>query len=226
MKILETQNLSKVYQGLGVEVIALNNVNLCVNKGQFITITGTSGSGKSTLLHILGGVDGATEGAVFVDGQNITAMKEKDRAVLRRRKIGLVYQFYNLLPTFDVKKNILLPILMDEKKPDQDYFDEIVDALGLRERLEHMPGQLSGGQQQRVAVARALMIKPAVILADEPTGNLDKKSSHELIKLLMDIHIRFSQTILLVTHDEKIAACAERRIVLEDGKIISDGVEE
>lgn len=224
MEILRTENLSKSY-GKGIsKVIALDGVDLSVEKGQFLSIVGSSGSGKSTLLHILGGVDKATEGKVFIEDREISTLKESELALFRRRKVGLIYQFYNLIPTIDVKKNILLPMLLDGRTPDMEYFNEIVGILGLENRLGSYPGQLSGGQQQRVAIGRSLIYRPAIVLADEPTGNLDRNNSNEIIELLKLSNKKYKQTILLITHDERMALETDRIITLEDGNIISDEV--
>ncbi|MCR2044026.1 ABC transporter ATP-binding protein [Anaerosalibacter massiliensis] len=224
MDILRTKNLTKVY-GEGIsKIIALDNVTFSIEKGQLVAIIGASGSGKSTLLHLLGGVDKPTNGQIFIEDREISSLKEKELALFRRRKVGLIYQFYNLIPTIDVKKNILLPMLLDGRTPDMEYFNEIVGVLGLENRLTHYPGQLSGGQQQRVAIARSLIYRPAIILADEPTGNLDRKNSNEIIELLKLSNKKYKQTILLITHDEKIALEADRIVDIEDGKIISDEV--
>ena len=224
MEILRTENLIKSYGKGESKVIALNGVNLSVEKGQFLSIVGSSGSGKSTLLHILGGVDKPTEGKVFIEDKEISTLKENELALFRRRKVGLIYQFYNLIPTIDVKKNILLPLLLDGRTVDMEYFNEIVGTLGLENRLSHYPGQLSGGQQQRVAIGRSLIYRPAIVLADEPTGNLDRNNSNEIIELLKLTNKKYKQTIILVTHDEKMALETDRIITLEDGNIISDGV--
>lgn len=190
--------------------------------GEFVAIIGTSGSGKSTLLHLLGGVDQPSSGRVLVENTDISTLSEKQRAVFRRRKVGLVYQFYNLIPSIDVRQNILLPMLLDNQKPDEGRFTELTEILGLGERLTHLPNQLSGGQQQRAAIARALIYRPAILLADEPTGNLDKRNSEEILGLLKLSNKKYKQTILLITHDEKIALEADRIITIEDGKILSD----
>lgn len=203
---------------------ALNNVNLSVQKGDFVSIVGASGSGKSTLLHLLGGVDRPTSGKIYVEDTEISSLKEEALAVFRRRKVGLIYQFYNLIPTLDVRKNILLPMLLDKRKVDEDRFSEIVSILGLSDRLNHLPSQLSGGQQQRVSIARSLIYRPAILLADEPTGNLDRKNSEEIVDLLNLSNKRFNQTILLITHDEKIALEANRIVTMEDGVIVSEKV--
>ena len=222
MEILRCENLSKYY-GVGqTRVTALEDVNLSVEKGEFVAIIGASGSGKSTLLHMLGGVDRPDGGKILIEGTNIAALNEKKRSLFRRRKVGLVYQFYNLIPSIDVRQNILLPMLLDGQKPDEKRFDELTEILGLTERLCHLPGQLSGGQQQRAAIARALIYRPAILLADEPTGNLDKRNSEEITGLLKLSNKKYKQTVLLITHDERIALEADRIITIEDGKIVSD----
>ena len=222
MEILNCQGVKKRY-GTGEHgVTALDGVDLIVEKGEFVAIVGASGSGKSTLLHILGGVDSPDQGRVLVEGRDIASLNPTQAAVFRRRKVGLVYQFYNLVPTLTVRKNILLPLLLDKKKPDSEYFAQLVRSLGIEEKLEALPGQLSGGQQQRAAIARSLIYRPALLLADEPTGNLDQKNSREIIDLLKLSNRNFSQTILLITHDEKAALEADRIVTLEDGRIISD----
>ena len=217
MQILKTENLTKIYNN---QVRALNGVSISIERGEFVAVMGSSGSGKSTLLHILGGVDRSTSGTVYIDGEDISALKEKDLALFRRRKIGLVYQFFNLIPNLSVKKNILLPILLDKKNPDQNYFDEIVSVLGLKEKLNSFPSELSGGQQQRVAIARSLIYRPSILLADEPTGNLDRKNSDEIIGLLKLSNKNYKQTIIMITHDERIALEADRIIKIEDGEIL------
>ncbi|MCC0661913.1 MULTISPECIES: ABC transporter ATP-binding protein [unclassified Clostridioides] len=224
MEILKCENLTKTYGSNQTMVIALNNLNLSVQKGDFVSIVGASGSGKSTLLHMLGGVDRPTSGKIYIEDTEIASLKEEALAIFRRRKVGLIYQFYNLIPTLDVRKNILLPMLLDKRKVDEDRFSEIVSTLGLTDRLKHLPGQLSGGQQQRVAIARSLIYRPAILLADEPTGNLDRKNSEEIVDLLNLSNKRFNQTILLITHDEKIALEANRIITMEDGMIVSEKV--
>lgn len=224
MDILRTENLTKQYGTGQTRVMALDHVNLRVERGQFVAIIGASGSGKSTLLHMLGGVDHPTEGKIFVEHMDISALDETRLAQYRRRKVGLIYQFYNLIPTMNVKKNIMLPMLLDNKSPSQERFDDIVGTLGLEQRLEYFPGQLSGGQQQRVAIGRALIYQPAILLADEPTGNLDRTNTEEIISLLKLSNRQYKQTILLITHDEKVALEADRIIKIEDGKIISDKV--
>ncbi len=222
MEILRCEKLSKVYGSGQTRVTALEGVDLSVEAGEFVAIIGTSGSGKSTLLHLLGGVDQPSSGRVLVENTDISTLSEKQRAVFRRRKVGLVYQFYNLIPSIDVRQNILLPMLLDSQKPDEGRFTELTEILGLGERLTHLPNQLSGGQQQRAAIARALIYRPAILLADEPTGNLDKRNSEEILGLLKLSNKKYKQTILLITHDEKIALEADRIITIEDGKILSD----
>ncbi|HBF2339789.1 TPA: ABC transporter ATP-binding protein, partial [Clostridioides difficile] len=217
MEILKCENLTKIYGSNQTRVTALNNVNLSVQKGDFVSIVGASGSGKSTLLHMLGGVDRPTSGKIYVEDTEISSLNEEALAVFRRRKVGLIYQFYNLIPTLDVRKNILLPMLLDKRKVDEDRFSEIVSILGLSDRLNHLPSQLSGGQQQRVSIARSLIYRPTILLADEPTGNLDRKNSEEIVDLLNLSNKRFNQTILLITHDEKIALEANRIVTMEDG---------
>lgn len=224
MEILKCENLTKIYGSNQTKVTALNNVNLSVQKGDFVSIVGASGSGKSTLLHLLGGVDRPTYGKIYVEDTEISSLKEEALAVFRRRKVGLIYQFYNLIPTLDVRKNILLPMLLDKRKVDEDRFSEIVSILGLSDRLNHLPSQLSGGQQQRVSIARSLIYRPAILLADEPTGNLDRKNSEEIVDFLNLSNKRFNQTILLITHDEKIALEANRIVTMEDGVIVSEKV--
>lgn len=224
MEILRTENLMKSYGRGESKVIALDNVTISVEKGQFVSIVGASGSGKSTLLHLLGGVDKPTEGKIFIEDREISSLKENELALFRRRKVGLIYQFYNLIPTIDVKKNILLPLLLDGRTPNMKYFSEIVNILGLENRLTHYPGQLSGGQQQRVAIGRSLIYRPAIILADEPTGNLDRKNSNEIVELLKLSNKKYKQTILLITHDEKMALETDRIVTMEDGRIVSDEV--
>lgn len=222
MEILRCENLRKIYGDRGNQVIALDGVNLSVSKGEFVAIIGASGSGKSTLLHILGTVDKPTEGKVTIDGTGLAGLSPTQAAIFRRRKVGLVYQFYNLIPTLTVRKNILMPLALDKKKPNPEYFEKVVGSLGLSEKLEALPNQLSGGQQQRVAIARSLIYRPALLLADEPTGNLDQKNSREIIDMLKLAGRNLEQTIILITHDEKVALEAERVITLTDGHIVSD----
>ena len=224
LDILKTENLSKIY-GIGdTKVTALYNLNLKISKGQFVSIIGPSGSGKSTLLHILGGVDRPTKGKIYIEGTDISSMNETESALFRRRNIGLIYQSYNLIPTLNVEKNILLPMLLDGVNPKQEDFDKILDMLGLTQRLNHLPNQLSGGQQQRVAIGRALIHKPAIILADEPTGNLDRKNTKTTLDLLKLSNKEYNQTIVMITHDKEIALSADRIIKIVDGKIVSDEV--
>lgn len=222
MELLRCEQVTKTYGSGAAKVTALDHVDLSVQKGEFVAIVGASGSGKSTLLHLLGGVDRPTGGRIFIEDTDIATLNEEQLAIFRRRKVGLIYQFYNLIPTLDVRRNILLPMLLDNRKPDEARFAEIVNSLGLADRLNHLPGQLSGGQQQRVAIARSLIYRPAVLLADEPTGNLDRKNSEETVDLLKLSNKRFKQTVLLITHDEKLALEANRILVIEDGRIISD----
>lgn len=222
MEILRCEDVRKVYGSGDSQVVALDHINLSVQKGEFAAIAGASGSGKSTLLHILGSVEKPTEGRVVIDGTDLSAMSPTQAAIFRRRKVGLVYQFYNLIPTLTVRKNILMPLLLDKRKPNKEYFDQIVHSLGIADKLDALPNQLSGGQQQRTAIARSLIYRPALLLADEPTGNLDRKNGEEIIDMLKLSNRSLNQTILLITHDEKIALEADRIITIEDGKIISD----
>ncbi|WP_379129535.1 ABC transporter ATP-binding protein [Paenibacillus sp. sgz500958] len=222
MEILRCEQLTKIYGTGPAAVTALDEVNLTVQKGEFVAIVGSSGSGKSTLLHMLGGVDRPTNGSIRIEDIDIASLKEEQLAVFRRRKVGLIYQFYNLIPTLNVRKNIVLPLLLDGRVPDEQQFTEIIKTLGLEERLNHLPGQLSGGQQQRVAIARSLIYRPAIILADEPTGNLDRRNTEETIELLKLSNKRFHQTVLVITHNEKIALEADRILTIEDGRIVSD----
>ncbi len=222
MEILRCEDVRKVYGSGNSQVAALDHINLSVQKGEFAAIVGASGSGKSTLLHILGSVEKPTEGRVVIDGTDLSAMSPTQAAIFRRRKVGLVYQFYNLIPTLTVRKNILMPLLLDKRKPNKEYFDQIVHSLGIADKLDALPNQLSGGQQQRTAIARSLIYRPALLLADEPTGNLDRKNGEEIIDMLKLSNRSLNQTILLITHDEKIALEADRIITIEDGKIISD----
>ena len=222
MEILKCSQVTKIYGKGDNQVAALNGIDLSVEKGDFVAVVGASGSGKSTLLHILGSVDKPTAGSVTVDGVDIGGLNHREAAIFRRRKVGLIYQFYNLIPTLTVEKNILMPLLLDKRKPDKDYFEEIVNRLGIQDKLSSLPSQLSGGQQQRAAIARALVYRPAILLADEPTGNLDRKNSVEIIDLLKLSNRDMNQTILLITHDEKVALEADRILTIEDGRIISD----
>lgn len=224
MDILRIEHLSKIYGKGDTEVRALDDVSFTVPKGQFVAIIGPSGSGKSTLLHILGGVDTPTDGHVYVDGTDITTLDETALAIFRRRQIGLIYQFYNLIPILTVEENMTLPLLLDDKKVDRAHFDSLVQVLGLQHRLGHLPSELSGGQQQRVSIGRALMNNPATLLADEPTGNLDSKNSKEIVELLRQFNKALNQTVIIITHDERIALDADRVIAVEDGKIVKDEV--
>ncbi len=224
MKILETQNLCKTYGKGDVMVRALDNVSFSVEKGEFVAIVGPSGSGKSTLLHILGGVDTATSGSVIIDKTDISTLDETALAIFRRRQIGLIYQFYNLIPILTVEENLTLPLLLDGRKPDPAKVKDIIQKLGLSNRMNHLPNQLSGGQQQRVAIGRALINNPALLLADEPTGNLDSENSREIIALLRSFNKEFNQTVIMITHDERIALSADRIIAIEDGRITRDEV--
>ena len=222
MSILEVKNLVKTY-GKGDSLVkAVDDISFKVEEGEFVAIIGASGSGKSTLLHMIGGVDNATSGEIIVDGDNIAKYNADKLAIYRREKVGIIYQFYNLIPVLTVSENITLPVDLANKKPDQEYLKELIDTLGLKERANHLPNQLSGGQQQRVAIGRALFNHPKLILADEPTGNLDKKSGDEIVKLLKTANEKYHQTIILVTHDMNIAEKANRIITVEDGKIIKE----
>lgn len=224
MKILEVKNLCKTYGKGDTMVKALDNASFSVEKGEFIAIVGPSGSGKSTLLHILGGVDVPTSGNVIIDKTDISQLNETALAIFRRRQIGLVYQFYNLIPILTVEENLTLPLLLDGKKPDAKTVGNLVNQLGLEQRLQHLPNQLSGGQQQRVSIGRALINNPALLLADEPTGNLDSENSREIISLLRRFNKQSNQTVIIITHDERIALSADRVIAIEDGKIVRDEV--
>lgn len=224
MDILRIENLSKIYGEGENQVRALDNVSFSVPKGQFVAIVGPSGSGKSTLLHILGGVDKPTNGKVYLDGQDVYAQNEDQLAIFRRRQVGLIYQFYNLIPVLNVTENITLPLLLDGKKVDNDYLDELLGLLSLKGREKHLPNELSGGQQQRVSIGRALINNPAVMLADEPTGNLDSKNSHEIVELLKLSNKKYGQTLIVITHDDSIALQADRIITISDGKIASDNL--
>ncbi|HOJ10656.1 MAG TPA: ABC transporter ATP-binding protein [Clostridiales bacterium] len=224
MEILRVENLSKIYGKGETAVKALNNVSFSVNKGEFVAIIGPSGSGKSTLLHILGGVDTPTSGRVFVENTDVYALDETKLAIFRRRQIGLIYQFYNLIPVLNVEENTTLPLLLDGRKVNKNQFNEIISTLGLTDRLNYLPNQLSGGQQQRVSIGRALINNPALVLADEPTGNLDSKNSADIIELLKLSNKRYNQTLIIITHDERIALQADRIISIEDGQIAKDEV--
>ena len=224
MAILQVKNLTKTYGRGDATVTALDGVSFDVEKGAFVAIIGASGSGKSTLMHLLGGVDRPTEGSVTVDGNELYKSNESELAIFRRRNIGIIYQFYNLIPTLTAEENIMLPRLLDNRKPDEDKLRSILETIGLTDRVKHLPSELSGGQQQRVSIGRALINDPAIILADEPTGNLDSTSSREIIDLLKLANKRYNQTLLIITHDEKIALQADRIITIGDGKILRDEV--
>ena len=220
MTILETKDLRKFYGSGDTQVKALDGVDLSVENGEFVAIVGTSGSGKSTLLHMLGGLDRPTSGAVLVDGKDIFSLKDEELTIFRRRKIGFVFQSYNLVPVLSVYENIVLPIQLDGGKVDQSYVNQVIEALGLEQKLQNLPSQLSGGQQQRVAIARALATKPAIILADEPTGNLDSKTSQDVLSLMKVTGQKFAQTMVMITHNEEIAKMADRIVRIEDGRIV------
>lgn len=224
MNILEVKNLSKIYGKGDTLVKAVDDVSFTVEQGEFVAIIGPSGSGKSTLLHIIGGVDTPTTGNVIIDGTDITKLKESPLSIFRRRQIGLVYQFYNLIPILTVEENLTLPLLLDGRKPNKEQIDYLVSNLGLGDRLKHLPNQLSGGQQQRVSIGRALANNPALLLADEPTGNLDSENSKEIVALLRKFNREHNQTVIIITHDERIAQSADRIIAIEDGKIVKDEV--
>lgn len=224
MEILRVEHLSKIYGKGENEVHALKDVSFSVEKGEFVAIIGPSGSGKSTLLHILGGVDRPTSGRVWMDGQDVYQQKEDQLAIFRRRQVGLIYQFYNLIPILNVVENMTLPVLMDGRKVDQEHLAELLSILGLEGREHNLPNQLSGGQQQRTSIGRALMTSPAVVLADEPTGNLDSRNSQEIVELLKASNKKYNQTLIVITHDEKIALQADRILAIEDGQITRDEV--
>lgn len=224
MELLKVEHLCKTYGTGNTLVKALDDVSFSVNKGEFVAIVGASGSGKSTLLHILGAVDKPTSGTVYIGGENIGLLDENALAIFRRREVGLIYQFYNLIPILNVEENMSLPILLDHKTVDQTYLNELIDILGLRSRLKHLPNELSGGQQQRVSIGRALMNHPSLLLCDEPTGNLDSKSGAEIINLLKLSNQKYKQTIIMITHDHELAIQADRIITIDDGKIIRDEV--
>ena len=221
MTILETKDLRKVYGSGDTEVRALDGVNLTVEKGEFVAVVGTSGSGKSTLLHMLGGLDRPTSGAVTVDGKDIFSLKDEALTIFRRRKIGFVFQSFNLVPVLTVRENIVLPIQLDGGRVDENYVGQVVTALGLEKKLDSLPGQLSGGQQQRVAIARALAAKPAILLADEPTGNLDSRTSQDVLSLMKVTGRKFAQTMVMITHNEEIAQLSDRIVRIEDGRIVT-----
>lgn len=222
MEFLKIENLCKVYGEGENQVTALDHVSLTIEKGEFTAIIGSSGSGKSTLLHAIGGVDVPTSGKIYLEGQDVYGQSNEKLAIFRRRQVGLIYQFHNLIPTLNVVENITLPILMDKRKVNQERLNDLLELLGLKERRTHLPNQLSGGQQQRVAIGRALMNAPAVMLADEPTGSLDSRNGHEIIKLLKESHNKYHQTLIIVTHDENIALQADRIICIADGKVVRD----
>ncbi len=222
MEIVKIENLTKIYGKGDTRVVALNNVSFSIKEGEFVAIVGASGSGKSTLLHLLGGVDRPTSGKVYINDVDIYNLKTDKLAVFRRKKIGLIYQFYNLLPILNVEENIKLPCLLDRDKVDEQYYEDILKVLKLSDRLKHLPNQLSGGQQQRVSIGRALINRPAIILADEPTGNLDSKSSEEIMELLKTSNKKYNQTLVIITHSLEIAKTANRIITIDDGKIIKD----
>lgn len=224
MALLQVKDLTKIYGKGDATVTALGGVNFSVNKGEFVAIIGASGSGKSTLMHLIGGVDRPTSGSIFVDGNEIHKSNESELAIFRRRNIGIIYQFHNLIPTLTAQENIMLPRLLDNRKPDPDKLKSILETIGLSDRAKHLPSQLSGGQQQRVSIGRALINDPALILADEPTGNLDSKSSREIIDLLKLANKRYNQTLIVITHDEKIALQSDRVITIGDGQILRDEV--
>lgn len=222
MEILRVEDLCKNYGKGETLVRALDHVSFSVNKGEFVAIVGASGSGKSTLLHILGGVDRPTSGKVYVDGEDVYRLNENALAIFRRRQVGLIYQFYNLIPVLNVEENMTLPILLDRKKADQTYLEELIETLNLKDRVNHLPNELSGGQQQRVSIGRALMNRPTLLLADEPTGNLDSKAGKEIIELLKLSNKKYHQTIIMITHDHNLALHADRIITIDDGKIVND----
>ena len=224
MEVLRVEHLSKIYGAGENQIHALNDISFSVEDGQFLAIIGPSGSGKSTLLHILGGVDRPSSGKVYLNGQDVFAQSEDQLAIFRRRQVGLIYQFYNLIPVLNVTENITLPVLLDGREINQEHLNDLLDTLNLRGREKHLPSQLSGGQQQRVSIGRALMNAPAVVLADEPTGNLDSKNSQEIMELLKSSNRKYGQTLIVITHDENIALQADRIIAIEDGRIVRDEV--
>lgn len=224
MEILNIKNLKKIYGEGNIKVEALKGVDLTINRGEMVAIMGPSGCGKSTLLNLISGIDSITSGEIIVENSNISTLNENALAIYRRRQLGIIYQFFNLIPNLSVENNIKLPILMDNKDVDENYFDELIDSLGIESKLKFFPDKLSGGQQQRVAIARSLIYKPSVILADEPTGNLDKKNARDIIELFRLSNLKYNQTIIIVTHDEEVALSADRIIRMEDGMIISDEV--
>ena len=222
MEILKVEHLKKNYGKGNTLVKALDDVSFSVEKGEFVAVVGASGSGKSTLLHLLGGVDKPTSGKIIIDGEDVYSLNETNLAIFRRRQVGLIYQFYNLIPILNVKENMTLPILLDGKTPDETYLKELIETLGLSNRVNHLPNELSGGQQQRVSIGRALMNRPALLLADEPTGNLDSRASKDIIELLKLSNKKYKQTIIMITHDHDLALNADRIITIDDGKIVSD----
>lgn len=222
MELLKCSGVEKIFGKGEHQVAALNAIDLSIEKGEFVAIVGASGSGKSTLLHIIGSVDKPTKGSVMVDGSEVGALNAEQAAIFRRRKVGLIYQFYNLIPTLTIEKNIFLPMLLDKRKPDQEHYEMILRILGIEDKRHALPHQLSGGQQQRAAIARALIYRPAILLADEPTGNLDRKNTKELIDLFKLFNLKLKQTILLITHDERVALEADRIVTIEDGKVVDD----
>lgn len=224
MDVVKVVNLCKSYGTGNTKVDALKNINLTIKQGEFVAVVGASGSGKSTLLHLLGGVDKPTSGKVYVDGVDIYGLSEKELAIFRRRKVGFIFQFYNLVPVLTAEENMLLPILLDTKKVNKEHFEELISILGLQERRHHLPNELSGGQQQRVSIGRALAYSPSIVLADEPTGNLDSKNSKEIVDLLKISVRKYNQTLILITHDLNIASQADRIITIEDGNIVKDEV--
>lgn len=226
MELLKIENLMKIYGNDTNKLTAVNNINLSVNKGEFIAIIGPSGSGKSTLLHMIGGVDTPTSGKIFIEGVDISKYNSKELAIYRRRKVGLIYQFYNLIPNLTVRHNIELPLKLDSRKVDQALFDKLIRKLGLDNKLENFPSELSGGQKQRVAIARSLIYRPSLILADEPTGNLDRKNTDEIIDILKYYNHNLKQTIILITHDERVALQADRILSIVDGKLVGDEINE
>ena len=222
MEILKVENLTKIYGKGTTEVVALDNVSFSVEKGEFVAIVGASGSGKSTLLHLIGGVDRPTSGKVYIDGKDIYNFDDDKLAIFRRRQVGLIYQFYNLIPILDVEENITLPLSLDNRKVNKEQLDSLIRMLGLESRRNHLPNELSGGQQQRTSIGRALITNPTIVLADEPTGNLDSKSSEEIVELLKTTNKKYKQTIIMITHNIEIAKCADRIIKIEDGKIVGE----
>ena len=222
MEILKVENLTKIYGKGTTKVVALDDVSFSVEKGEFVAIVGASGSGKSTLLHLVGGVDRPTSGKVYIDGKDIYKLNDDKLAIFRRRQVGLIYQFYNLIPILNVEENITLPLDLDSRKPNKEYLNSLIKLLGLENRKNHLPNELSGGQQQRTSIGRAMITNPTIILADEPTGNLDSKSSDEIVELLKKSNKEYKQTIIMITHNMEIAKCADRIIKIEDGKIVKE----